>query len=101
MVVVMTAEAGETEIDGVVDRVRSAGGDAFVSRGMSRTIVGLVGSISAGITTIPLNPDTGDKELAHILADAKPRAIFSAHPERDRARTPSVPVHDPANCPCT
>ncbi|MEY4510701.1 MAG: hypothetical protein RLZZ450_2823 [Pseudomonadota bacterium] len=57
------------------------------------TIVGLIGSISAGITTIPLNPGTGDKELAHILADAKPRAIFSAHPERDRARTPSVPVH--------
>src|ERR1700751_2771712 len=36
MVVVMTAEAGETEIDGVVDRVRSAGGDAFVSRRMCR-----------------------------------------------------------------
>jgi len=32
MVVVMTAEAGETEVDGVVDRVRAAGGDAFVSR---------------------------------------------------------------------
>ena len=34
MVVVMTAEAGEAEVDGVVDRVRAAGGDAFVSRGM-------------------------------------------------------------------
>ena len=45
MVVVMAAEAGETEIDGVVDRVRAAGGDAFVSRGMSRTIVGLVGDV--------------------------------------------------------
>src|SRR6201995_4095992 len=41
MVVVMTAEAGETDVGGVFDRVRSAGGDAFVSRGMSRTIVGL------------------------------------------------------------
>src|SRR4051812_9804609 len=39
------------------------------------SIVGLIGSVSAGITTIPLNPDTGEKELAHILADAKPRAI--------------------------
>ncbi len=37
MVVVMAAEAGETEDDGVVDRVRAAGGDAFVSRGKSRT----------------------------------------------------------------
>ena len=36
MVVVMAAEAGETEVDGVVDRVRAAGGDAFVSRGMSQ-----------------------------------------------------------------
>ncbi len=45
MVVVMAAEAGETEVNGVVDRVRAAGSDAFVSRGKSRTIVGLVGDV--------------------------------------------------------
>jgi len=57
------------------------------------SILGLVGSVVAGVTTIPLNPEVGEKELAHILDDAKPRAIFSARPERDRARTPELPVH--------
>ncbi|MDB4974941.1 MAG: putative fatty acid synthase [Myxococcaceae bacterium] len=57
------------------------------------SIVGLIGSLAAGVTTVPLNPDIGDQELAHILADAKPKAIFSADPERDRARTPKLPVH--------
>jgi malonyl-CoA/methylmalonyl-CoA synthetase len=57
------------------------------------SIVGLIGSLAAGVTTIPLNPDTGEAELAHILADARPKAIFSADPERDRARTPGIPVH--------
>ena len=45
MVVVMAAEAEEADVEGVVDLVRGAGGDAFVSRGVSRTIVGLVGDI--------------------------------------------------------
>ncbi|MDB4972939.1 MAG: putative fatty acid synthase [Myxococcaceae bacterium] len=58
------------------------------------SIVGLIGSLAAGVTTVPLNPDSGDKELAHILADAKPKAIFSADPARDRARTPHIPVYD-------
>jgi 3-deoxy-7-phosphoheptulonate synthase len=45
MVVVMSSEATESDIDSVVDLVRTAGGDAFVSRGVSRTIVGLVGDV--------------------------------------------------------
>lgn len=56
------------------------------------SLLGLIGGVTAGITTIPLNPHCGEQELAHILADARPRVIFSAHPERDRARTPGVPV---------
>lgn len=57
------------------------------------SILGLIGSLVAGVVTVPLNPHLGPRELEHILADAKPRAIFSAHPERDRARTPGIPVH--------
>ncbi|HEY6876778.1 MAG TPA: AMP-binding protein, partial [Polyangiales bacterium] len=52
------------------------------------SILALVGAVTSGVTTVPLNPGLGDKELAHILSDAKPRVIFSAHPERDAARTP-------------
>ena len=57
------------------------------------SILGLVGSIAAGVTTVPLNPQLGPRELEHILADARPKVVFSAHPQRDRARTPGVPVH--------
>src|SRR5262249_60478234 len=45
MVVVMAPEATQEDVDVIVDLVRDAGGEAFVSRGVSRTIVGLVGDV--------------------------------------------------------
>ncbi len=45
MVVVMAPEATEEDLRSVVDRVTEVGGEAFISRGVSRTIVGLVGDI--------------------------------------------------------
>jgi 3-deoxy-7-phosphoheptulonate synthase len=45
MVVVMAPEATQEDVEAVVELVRAAGGDAFVSRGVSRTIVGLVGDV--------------------------------------------------------
>jgi 3-deoxy-7-phosphoheptulonate synthase len=45
MVVVMSAEATPHEVAEVVARVRDAGGEAFVSTGESRTVVGLVGDV--------------------------------------------------------
>ncbi len=45
MVVVMDAAASDEQIDAVVALVNDSGGDAFVSRGEQRTIVGLVGDI--------------------------------------------------------
>ncbi len=46
MVVVMRPDAAEADIDAVVGRVGAAGGDAFVSRGVHRTIIGLVGDVN-------------------------------------------------------
>src|SRR5258705_5672543 len=43
MVIVMAPEVTQADIDSVVGLVRSAGGEAFVSRGVSRTIIVLVG----------------------------------------------------------
>ncbi|TMK54431.1 MAG: 3-deoxy-7-phosphoheptulonate synthase, partial [Actinobacteria bacterium] len=43
MVVVMSPNASEEDIARVVEIVEDAGGDAFVSRGKHRTIIGLVG----------------------------------------------------------
>jgi 3-deoxy-7-phosphoheptulonate synthase len=45
MVVVMRTGAPAEEVDAVVTRVEDAGGSAFVSRGVQRTIIGLVGDI--------------------------------------------------------
>jgi len=45
VVVVMHATAENAEIDAVVARVVEAGGEAFVSRGESRTIIGLIGDL--------------------------------------------------------
>ncbi len=43
MVVVMTQEATEADIEAVCERARTAGGEAFVSTGTVHTVVGLVG----------------------------------------------------------
>jgi 3-deoxy-7-phosphoheptulonate synthase len=47
MVVVMAPEATEEDVAHVVERVESVGGEAFVSKGISRTIIGLVGDIDS------------------------------------------------------
>ncbi len=50
------------------------------------TMVALVGNALAGVVSVPLNPKLGPRELAHILRDAAPNRIYSAHAPRDSAR---------------
>src|ERR1700685_2292735 len=90
MVVVMAAEAGETEIDGVVERVRGAGGDAFVSRGMSRTIVGLVGDVDR-LDTLNLRGMPGVSDVVPITAPYK-LVSREHHRERSVIRVGGVPI---------
>jgi 3-deoxy-7-phosphoheptulonate synthase len=45
MVIVMDADSTAADTDAVVERVSQAGGEAFVSRGDSRTIIGLIGDL--------------------------------------------------------
>ena len=90
MVVVMAAEAGETEVDGVVDRVRAAGGDAFVSRGMSRTIVGLVGDVDH-LGTLNLRGMPGVSDVVRISAPYK-LVSREHHRERSVIRVAGVPI---------
>jgi 3-deoxy-7-phosphoheptulonate synthase len=90
MVVVMTAEAGGTEVDGVVERVRAAGGDAFVSRGMSRTIVGLVGDVDH-LDTLNLRGMPGVSDVVRISAPYK-LVSREHHRERSVIRVAGVPI---------
>jgi 3-deoxy-7-phosphoheptulonate synthase len=81
MVIVMSPEATEPEIDSVVDLVRTAGGEAFVSRGVSRTIVGLVGDIEQ-FGTLNLRSMPGVSDVVRISV---PYKLVSREHHRDRS----------------
>src|SRR5262250_3719231 len=90
MVVVMAADAEETDVEGIVDLVREAGGDAFVSRGVSRTIVGLVGDIDR-LDTLNLRGMPGVSDVVRI---SSPYKLVSRehHRERSVIRVGGVPI---------
>ena len=90
MVVVMAADAEKTDVDGVVERVREAGGDAFVSRGLSRTIVGLVGDIDQ-LDSLNLRSMPGVSDVMRITAPYK--LVSREHrQERSVIRVAGVPI---------
>ncbi|WP_369195781.1 acyl-CoA synthetase [Streptomyces djakartensis] len=62
------------------------------------TAVAVVAALLAGVPAVPLNPRSGDQELAHILADSAPGLLLTAPddqlpgPLRDLSRV-DVDVH--------
>src|SRR3954453_12470460 len=90
MVVVMRTGAAPEEIDAVVDRVEAAGGAAFISRGVQRTIIGLVGDIAAFQTlNLRAMPGVGD-----VVRVSKPYKLVSRehHPEATTVEVGGVPI---------
>src|SRR5438552_17809131 len=71
MVVVMAPEATQQDVDAIVDLVRAAGGAAFVSRGVSRTIVGLVGDVEE-FGALNLRSRSGVLDVVRISVRYKP-----------------------------
>ena len=64
-------------------RLRAAGveaGDrvAVWAQGAIEAAVALVGNAVYGAVSVPLNPRLGARELDHVLADARPRAVLAA-----------------------
>lgn len=41
------------------------------------TLVAMVTNLVSGMVTVPLNPASGERELAHVLGDARPSLCFS------------------------
>jgi 3-deoxy-7-phosphoheptulonate synthase len=78
MVVVMKNTATEEDIERVVDKVKEASGDAFVSRGTTRTIIGLVGD-TAAFMAMPLGTLPG---VDHVVQVGKPYKLVAreSHP---------------------
>ena len=71
MVVVMAPDATAEDVARVVARVEAAGGEAFVSRGVTRTIIGLVGDVDAfGRSTCAGLPGVSDVRPDHRALQA-------------------------------
>ncbi|MGW1216155.1 3-deoxy-7-phosphoheptulonate synthase [Streptomyces sp. NPDC002499] len=90
MVVVMAPEATQEDIEAVVELVRAAGGDAFVSRGVSRTIVGLVGDVE-DFEALNLG---GRRGVLQVMRVSAPYKLVSRehHAARSVVRVGGVPI---------
>ncbi len=81
MVIVMAPEATQGDIEAVVELVRSAGGEAFVSRGVHRTIIGLVGDIDQfGALNLRSRKGVGD-----VMRVSVPYKLVSREHHRQRS----------------
>src|SRR5712691_2409098 len=90
MVIVMAPEVTQADIDSVVGLVRSAGGEAFVSRGVSRTIIGLVGDVDH-FGALNLRSRSG---VSDVIRVSVPYKLVSRehHRERSVIRVGGVPI---------
>jgi 3-deoxy-7-phosphoheptulonate synthase len=90
MVVVMTSEATADELDTVVRTVEAAGGSAFVSRGVHRTIVGLVGDVQQ-FETLNLDALPGVANVVRISSAYK-LVSRENHPDTSTVFVAGVPI---------
>ncbi len=90
MVVVMAPEATQSDIDTVVELVQTAGGEAFVSRGVSRTIIGLVGDVEQ-FGALNLRSYQGVGDVVRISAPYK-LVSREHHPNRSVINVGGVPI---------
>ncbi|WP_326821353.1 3-deoxy-7-phosphoheptulonate synthase [Streptosporangium sp. NBC_01639] len=90
MVIVMGPDAVPADIEAIVETIGGAGGEAFVSRGVSRTIIGLVGDV-VQFGTLDLR---GMRGVADVIRVTAPYKLVSRdnHPERSTVRVGGVPI---------
>jgi 3-deoxy-7-phosphoheptulonate synthase len=90
MVIVMAPGASDADIENVVAHIETHGGQAFVSRGVMRTIVGVVGTESV-LETLDADGLPGVAETMRITA---PYKLVSAqnHTRRTTIRVGGVPI---------
>ncbi|MER6730804.1 acyl-CoA synthetase [Streptomyces puniciscabiei] len=59
-------------------RLRGAGRVAVWATPELETAVAVTGVLLAGAAAVPLNPKSGEKELAHIVSDSAPQLVLAA-----------------------
>lgn len=89
MVIVMAPGATQSDLDTLVDRVADVGGESFISRGVSRTIVGLVGDVER-FSELDLQGMSG---VADVIRISAPYKLVSRenHPQRSTVSVAGVP----------
>ncbi len=80
MVVVMSPDATDEQVAHVVERVENVGGEAFVSKGVVRTIIGLVGDIDS-FHGLNLRSFPGVADV-HRISDPFKLVSRQHHPDR-------------------
>ena len=90
MVVVMRPDATEQDIDKIVHAVEDVGGDAFVSRGKNRTIIGLVGDL-AQFAELPLHAYPGVEDVIRVSRPYK-LVNVEGHPDPSTVWVGDVPI---------
>ncbi|SEF33258.1 3-deoxy-D-arabinoheptulosonate-7-phosphate synthase [Amycolatopsis pretoriensis] len=90
MVIVMATDATAEDVDAIVERVAAAGGEAFVSRGVSRVVIGLVGDVDR-FETLNLGSLPAVQSVTRISAKYK-LVSREHHPERSTVYVGGVPV---------
>jgi 3-deoxy-7-phosphoheptulonate synthase len=86
----MSADASTEDVTAVVARVEAAGGSAFVSRGVERTIIGLVGDIEQ-FHNLNLRAMHG---VVNVVRVSTPYKLVSRenHPDRSTVHVGGVPI---------
>ncbi|MFJ2471607.1 acyl-CoA synthetase [Streptomyces sp. NPDC087659] len=59
------------------ERIAGAGRVAVWATPTPETAVGVVAALLAGVPAVPLNPRTGERELAHVVGDSAPRLVLA------------------------
>ncbi|MFG3530647.1 acyl-CoA synthetase [Streptomyces sp. NPDC047917] len=73
----MTYERLATASTALAGRLAGAGRVAVWATPTPETVVAVVAALRAGVPAVPLNPKTGTRELAHIVADSEPAVVLA------------------------
>src|SRR5699024_8887374 len=72
----------------VAERVAGAGRVAVFARPTAQTVLAVLGGLIAGVTVVPVPPDSGPREIAHILTDSGARAWLGPGPDPEAGGPP-------------
>lgn len=90
MVIVMNPDASAANIEAILKRIEKARGNAFVSRGVTRTIIGLVGDIEQ-FATLNIEAMAGVSRMVRVSAKYKLVSLEN-HAHRSVVQVGGIPI---------